>query len=99
MSGRKAKLSLPKEFRDEAVVNMRDRALELLQGSNPVFIDAQRTQSVDTAGLQFLLMFSQALQAQDRDVSWSDLNPGVMSQVKIGGFEGPLGLTAAGSDA
>ena len=95
MSGRKAKLSVPSRFTINAITEIKNSALELLEGQNDVVFDVDRVKTVDTAGLQVLLSLRQALLANDRNVIWNTPSEEFMKAVELSGLAEDLGLSAA----
>lgn len=92
MSGKSAKLKLPTECIGKSAADLWPRVREVIEGSNPVYIDAEGVTSIDTTALQILVLLARELDTQDRALSWSSLPPKVINQIDTGAFRAALGV-------
>ena len=95
MSGKHAKLKLPSECIGQAATSLWPRVREIVDGMNPVYIDAENVEHVDTTAIQVLMVLTREMQQQQREVSWSKLNPAIMAQISAGAFDRELGLISS----
>ncbi len=92
MAGKTAKLSLPPSFSAAAAADVHARMQVVLEGRNPVYIDLSRCTTIDTAGLQLLVVFVNALRAAGREYSMSEMDTAVTNAMALGGFASVLGV-------
>ncbi|MBT4519429.1 MAG: STAS domain-containing protein [Halieaceae bacterium] len=64
------------------------------QGDATVVIDASAVESIDTAGLQLLVAFANAVLGQSREIEWLKPSPAIMEIAELVDLAGPLNLHA-----
>ncbi|NVK39511.1 MAG: STAS domain-containing protein [Gammaproteobacteria bacterium] len=65
----------------------------LIQSGNDVEIHASNIEQIDTSALQLLLSFHQALQADNRKLSWPNPSEHLVATAKLLGIDRQIGIS------
>lgn len=88
------KLDLPENFTIAAAEGLHHEMEEMLAGGQDVVVNGSAVERVDTAGLQLLYSFQEALKGVEASISWSEPSTSLLEASEKLGLKELLALSS-----